>query len=175
MSMTNPASVSSDGTRRVVWVEGGVADPENVQSTDLASGLDLSLYLVHGVDGFNAQRSQDSIPDNRHGSSQSFARPGRKNPTLSIRYLFNDDVPGDNEAKLELTEGASGAFVYLYQVPEDYDPATDGDYSGFSYEYWPVTLGEQAPMPEEANQLDRINQTAFIAGKVLSGVVDSGS
>lgn len=175
MSMTIPASVSSDGTRRTVWIEGGAADPANVSTGELAGGLDLSFYLTHGADGFNSQRSQAAISDNRQGSSQDFQKPGRKSPTLSIRYTFNDDVPADNEAKLELTAGKSGAFVHLFQVPEDYDAATDGDYAGFTYEYWPVQLGEQAPMPEEANMIDRINQSVFVNGPVVEGVVVSGS
>src|SRR5690606_35294208 len=119
--------------------------------------LDLSLYLVHGADGFNGAVPQDSIPDNRQGSSQSRTRPGRKNPTLSIRYVFNDAEATENEAKLELTEGVSGAFVQVFQVPEDYDPEADGDYDGFSYRYWPRTLGAQDELPEEVNAVDRIN------------------
>lgn len=177
MVMTNPASVSSDGTRRVVWIPGGAADPENVSSDELSSGssLDVSLYLVHGADGFNGQVPQDTIPDNRQGTSQSRTRPGRKNPTLSVRYVFNDDTPADNEAKLELLEGTAGAFVQIFQVPEDYDPATDGDYAGFSYRYWPGALGAQDELPEEVNAVDRINQGVFITGPVVRGVVDSGS
>lgn len=171
MSMTIPASVSSDGTRRTVWIENGAADPENVTTGELAGGLDLSFYLVHGADGFNTQRSQAAISDNRQGSSQDFQKPGRKSPTLAIRYIFNDDVPADNEAKLELTEGTSGAFVHIMQVPEDHE----GSYVGFSYEYWPVQLGEQFPMPEEANALDRINQSTFVTGAVVAGVVVAGS
>jgi len=172
MALPVPASVSSDGTRRTVWLAGGATDPAEVTSAELGLGLDLSFYLVHGADGFNAARSQASIPDNRQGSSQDFTKPGRKSPTLSIRYVFNDDDPTENEAKLELVEGTEGAFVHLFQVPEDYDPTTDGDYAGFSYEYWPVTLGEQAPLPEESNAVDRINQTTYVSGPIVPGVVD---
>lgn len=175
MVMPVPASVSSDGTRRTVWLVGGATDPANVTTAELAAGLDLSFYLVHGADGFNAGRSQAQIPDNRQGSSQDFQKPGRKSPTLSVRYTFNDDEPLENEAKLELLEGTVGAFVHLFQVPEDYDPATDGDYAGFAYEYWPSQLGEQAPLPEEVNAVDRINQSVSVTGKVVSGVVGAGS
>lgn len=175
MVMTVPASVSSDGTRRIVWLEGGAADPENVTAGELAGGLDLSLYLVHGADGFNGTIAQDSIPDNRQGSSQSFTQPGRTNPSLSVRYTFNDDEPTDNEAKLELTEGLSGAFVQIFQVPEVYDPADDGDYAGFTYRYWPVRLGIQDEMPEEVNTVDRINQGTFVTGTVVRGTVQVGS
>lgn len=176
MTMTNPASVSSDGTRRIVWLEGGATDPSNVQPEDLAGGLDVSLYLVHGADGFNGQIPQDPIPDNRQGTSQSRTRGGRKNPTLSVRYVFNDGDDAENEAKLELLEGTAGAFVQIFQVPEDYDPATDGDYDGFSYRYWPVTLGAQDELPEEINAVDRINQPCFVTGSVVRGIVGgSGS
>jgi len=175
MAISVPASVSSDGTRRTIWIENGAPDPESVTIGDIAGGDDLSMYFTHGADGFNAAKSQAAISDNRQASSQDFQKPGRKSPTLSIRYVFNDDEPTDNAAKLELTEGKSGAFVHLFQVPEDYDPDTDGGYAGFSYEYWPVQLGEQAPMPEEANAVDRINQAVFVNGAVVSGVVVSGS
>lgn len=177
MSLHVPASVSSDGTRRVVWIPGGALDPENVTPEELSAptSLDVSMYLVHGADGFNGTVPQDTIQDPRQGSSQLFTKPGRKNPTLSIRYVFNDAEPTDNEAKLELVEGASGAFVQLFQVPEDYDPETDGDYAGFTYRYWPVQLGEQDVMPEEANLPDRINQGTFISGPVRYGTVVGGS
>lgn len=177
MSMTNPASVSSDGTRRIVWlpVADAPADPTAISTIELADGLDVSLYLVHGADGFNGTVPQDPIPDNRQGTSQSFTRPGRKNPTLSIRYVFNDAVPAENEAKLQLVEGAKGAFVQLFQVAEDYDADTDGGYDGFSYRYWPVQLGAQDELPEEVNAVDRINQGTFITGQVVRGVVGGGS
>lgn len=177
MEMTNPASVSSDGTRRVVWIPGGALVPAAVTPEELSAptSLDVSLYLVHGADGFNGTVPQDSIPDNRQGTSQSQALPGRKNPSLSVRYVFNDAEPTDNEAKLELTEGAAGAFVQLFQVPEDYDPDTDGDYAGFSYRYWPVKLGAQDVVPEEVNAVDRINQGTFITGPVVYGEVVGGS
>lgn len=171
VTMTNPTSVSSDGTRRVLWIEGGANDPANLTTEDFASALDVSLYLVHGQDGFNGQRPQDAVTDNRQGSSESRTRPGRKNPSLSIRYVWNAADPADDEARLALTEGASGGFVQLFQVPEDYDPATDGAYDGFPYTYWPVTLGVQERMPEEVNAVDRINQGCFITGPVVDGVV----
>lgn len=175
MTMTNPSSVSSDGTRRIVWVPDGVDDPENVTTGELASGLDLSLYLVHGVDGFNGVVNQDQIPDNRQGTSQNFTKPGRKNATLSIRYVVNDDEPSENEAWLELEEGEKGAFVQIFQVPEDYDPDTDGGYAGFVCRTWPAELGIQDRMPEEQNQVDRVNQAVSITGQVVYGTVISGS
>ena len=175
MPMTNPASVSSDGTRRIVWLDGGAADPTAVTTGELTFGFDASLYLVHGADGFNGTIPQDAVPDNRQGSSQSRQLPGRKNPTLSIRYVFNDAVPTENEAKLELVEGTAGAFVQLLQVPEEYDADVDGSYATFTYRYWPVRLGSQDEMPEEINQVDRINQGTFITGTVVRGTIVVGS
>lgn len=175
MVMTNPASVSSDGTRRVVWVPGGVADPEAPTVGELASGLDVSLYLVHGADGFNGAVAQDQIPDNRQGSSFNRTLPGRKNATLSIRYVINDDEPTDNEAWLELTENEVGDFVQLFQVPEDYESDTDGGYADFVSRTWPSKLGYQDRMPEEANQVDRCNQAVSVTGPVVYGTVVAGS
>lgn len=177
MAMTNPASVSSDGTRRVVWLDDEDAPIDDAQITvdELAAGLDVSLYLVHGADGFNGQVPQDAVEDNRQGTSQSRSLPGRKNPSLSVRYVFNDAEPADNEAKLTLTEGKRGRFVQLFQVAEDYDADLDGGYEGFSYRVWPVQLGVQDELPEEVNQVDRINQGTFITGRITRGVVASGS
>ncbi len=171
MSITDPASVSSDGTRRVVWVPDGVADKENPQVAELASGLDVSLYLVHGADGFNGVVAQDQIPDNRQGSGFNRTKPGRKNATLSVRYVINEDEPTDNEAWLELVEGTKGDFVQIFQVPEDYDPDTDGGYDGFVSRVWPSELGVQDRMPEEANAVDRCNQPVSVTGPVVYGVV----
>lgn len=177
MVMTNPASVSSDGTRRIVWLAEAdlPADPTAIADVELDRGLDVSLYLVHGADGFNGTIPQDSVPDNRQGTSQSRSKPGRKNPALSIRYVFNDETPSENEAKLELVEGAKGAFVQLFQVPEDYDASTDGGYADFTYRYWPVQLGAQDELPEEVNAVDRINQGTFVTGQIVRGTVVAGS
>lgn len=171
MALTVPASVSSDGTRRTVWLTTKPTDLTAITAAELTAGLDLSFYLVHGSDGFNFAKSQAAIDDNRQGSSQNFQRPGRKSPTLSIRYTFNEETPAENEAALELAEGLTGWFVHLYQVPEDYDPETDGGYAGFTYEVIPATLGEQARMVEEQNAVDRINQAVTISGRIVAGKV----
>src|SRR5690606_40144187 len=167
----------SDGTRRQLWWDKDElpTDPDHLTAENCAAATDLSFYLVSGADGFNLSRPQDQIADSRQGSSQNFSRPGRENPTLSIRYSFNDEEPNENEAKLTLTRDAEGAFAEIYQVPEDYDPDTDGDYSGFSYVYIPSRLGIQEVMRQEANQIDRINQPVSITGRIVEGVIDGGS
>lgn len=177
MVLSVPAAVSSDGTRRQLWwdAEDLPSDPENLTTADVAAAVDLSFYLVSGADGFNLSRPQDQISDSRQGSSQNFQIPGRENPTLSIRYTFNDEEPGDNVAKLTLVRDAVGAFAEIYQVPEDYDPDTDGDYEGFTYVYVPSRLGIPEVMRQEANALDRINQPVSITGKIVGGTIVAGS
>jgi len=175
MSMTIPASVSSDGTRRTVWIPDGADDPENVTAAEIEAGTDLSYYLVDNSDGFNLDIPQDSIPDNRQGTSQNLSLPGRKNPSLTIQYGFNESSADDNAAKTALTEGTRGAFVHLLQVPEDYDPTTDGYYATYTYRYVPAKLGVQNIVPTATNAKDRISQGVFIDGAIVDGTVASSS
>lgn len=170
MAVDLPASVSVEGTRRVVFIEGGVADIDNITITEVDSGDNVSCYITGS--GWQPSRDQQVIADPRLCSSQDFERPGRKSASLTLQYTYNLGTPADDEARLALVEGASGVLVNVLQKPEDDEDIEVGDW----YEAWPVSLGEQQPLPPEANSVDRINQRAFVTGPVsaISQIV-SGS
>jgi hypothetical protein len=167
MSMVLPASVPVEGTRRVVFIEGGVADLEAITLGEINSGENVSCYLT-GT-GWQPTRDQQVISDTRLCTTQDLQRPGRKSAGLTIQYTYNVNEPTDDEARLALTEGSEGVLVNIVQKPEDEDSIEVGDW----YEAWPVVLGQQQVMPSEANAIDRIQQVAFVTGQVspLSQVV----
>lgn len=160
MSLTLPASVSVEGTRRLVFIPGGVADVEAITLPEVESGDNVSCYVTGN--GWQPSGDQAVIQDPRLCSSQDFERPGRKTKSLTIQYTYNLGTPSDDEARLALVEGTEGVFVNVLQKPEDEDDIEVGDW----YEAWPGTLGEQMPMPPETNAIDRITQRVFVTGTV---------
>ncbi len=160
MSMVLPASVPVEGTRRYVWIEGGPADINAITLTEINAGDDVSCYITG--DGWQPTGDQAFITDSRACTTQDIQRFGRKTKGLAIRYVYNLNDPTDDEARLALTEGASGVLVSILQKPEEEDEYEVGDW----YQAWPATLGEQTVMPAETNAVDRINQQVAVTGKV---------
>jgi hypothetical protein len=170
MSMVLPASVPVEGTRRVVFIEGGVSDVTEITLAEVESGDNISCYVTGS--GWQPTGDQAVITDSRLCTTQDLQRGGRKTKGLTLQYTYNLGTPEDDEARLALTEGASGVIVNVLQKPEDEDDIEVGDW----YEAWPVTLGEQNPMPPETNAIDRISQVAFVTGEVYRfGQIVSGS
>lgn len=160
MSLVLPASVPVEGTRRVVFIPGGVDDLNEITLGELTSGTDVSCYLTG--DGWQPTGEQAFITDARLCTTQDIQRFGRKTKGLTIRYVYNLNSPEDDEARLALEEGTDGVLVNILQKPEDDEDFEVGDW----YQAWPATLGEQLPMPPETNAVDRINQQIAITGKV---------
>jgi hypothetical protein len=170
VTLVLPASVPVEGTRRVVFIEGGVADIEEITIGEIESGEDVSCYVT--ASGWQPSGDQAVITDARLCSTQDLQRGGRKTKGLSLQYTYNLADPTDDEARLALTEGASGVIVNVVQKSEDEDVVEIGDW----YEAWPVTLGEQMLMPPETNAIDRLSQIAFVTGDVFRfGQVVAGS
>lgn len=162
MSMVLPASVPVEGTRRVVWIPGGVADINAITIGEVASGTDVSCYITGA--GWQPTGDQAVIPDPRLCTSQDLERAGRKTKSLTIQYVYNLNEPTDDEARIDLVEGTAGVLVNVLQKPEDEDEIAIGDW----YQGWPVSLGEQMPMPPETNAVDRLSQKCFVTGAVSS-------
>jgi hypothetical protein len=158
--MVLPASVPVEGTRRVVFIPGDVADITSITLGEVASGVDVSCYLTG--DGWQPSGEQAFITDARLCTTQDIQRFGRKTKGLAIRYVYNLNSPEDDEARLGLEEGTDGILVNVLQKDEDEDDFEAGDW----YQAWPVTLGEQTPMPPETNAVDRINQQVAVTGRV---------
>lgn len=158
--MVLPASVPVDGTRRVIFVP-TVANPTAVTIAEANAGTPIAGYLTG--DGWIPGGDQATISDTRLLSSQDFEQPGRKTKTLGIRYTFNLATVTDDVARITLAEGTTGFLLNVLQKPEeDGETITAADW----YEAWPVKVGEQMVMPSEANSVDRIDQKAFVTGRV---------
>ena len=163
MAITLPAAVPSQGTRRVVFIEGPVADLDAITVAQVTAGANISCYLTRSG-GWNATGDQATITDSRYCSAQDFEIPGSKTRTLSLQYTINLGEPDDDEARLALGEGTEGVLVHLMQVDEDAETFSADDF----YEAVPVRMGEPMLVPVEDNSVDRVNQKAFIRGPWVS-------
>lgn len=160
MVLRLPAAVPSMGTRRVVFIQGTVANIEAITVTEIAAGENVSCYLTR-QNGWAPTNDQAVINDSRYCSAQDFELPGTKTRTLAVQYTFNLNEPTDDEARLALVEGVEGIMVHLMQVDEDAETFTLGDF----YEAVPVRMGDQSIVAVEDNAVDRIQQKAFIRGE----------
>lgn len=154
MSQTIPKAVKTAGTRRVLFVPGGVADKSAITTTEAAAGENVSCYLTQ----FNQTADQAAIQDRRYCSSQVFEIPGEKTKSLQVSYTFNLGEPTDDEARLALTEGTRGTLIRFLQKDEDDDTFSADDW----YDAVDVECGEQIVIDGEENALDRIQQKMFI-------------
>lgn len=154
-----PASMPSDGTLRVTFVE-TIASPTGAPTiAELNGGVDLSCYLT--ADGWNPATEEAVVTDSRLCSKQDFEQPGRVTESLDIRYVFNTVVLED-EARQTLVRGTQGFLCTRWglDVDDAYTATTQ------EVDVYPITAGVQKKMPPEANSVHRIDQKAFITAEV---------
>ncbi len=154
MSQTIPKGVKTAGTRRGIFVPGGVADLNAITVAEALSGDNVSCYLKT----VNQTADQASIQDRRWCSSQVFEIPGEKTKSLQIEYTFNLGEPGEDVARLALTEGTRGTFIRFLQKDEASTTFAEGDW----YDAVNVECGEQNVIEGDTNEVDRISQKLFI-------------
>lgn len=159
MSFDLPASVPSDGTRRVYFIP-TAANLDAIKLSELNAGAFIGCYVT--TTGWQPGQEQATISDGRLCTSQDFEQPGRKTKSLALQYTFNLAEAEEDEARLALEEGTRGILVNVLQIDEEAEAPEVGDW----YEAWPVRCGEQIVMASEANAVDRIQQKQFIRGKV---------
>lgn len=157
MSMTIPKSVKTAGTRRAIFVQGGVADKAAITKTEVTAAKNISCYLAR-QGGFEQGGEQQTITDDRWCSSQSFEIPGTKQKTLQVSYVFNLNEPTDDEARLALKEGTKGTIIRFFQKDEDDETFDIGDW----YDAVDVECGEQVVVEGEDNAVDKIRQKLFV-------------
>lgn len=154
MSQTIPKGIKTAGTRRVLFVQGGVADKNAIAPLEAAAAKNVSCYLTQ----FNQTADQAAIQDRRYCSSQVFEIPGEKTKSLQVSYTFNLDSLADDAARIALTEGTRGTLIRFLQKDEDDTTFDAGDW----YDAVDVECGEQIVIDGEENALDRIQQKMFI-------------
>lgn len=154
--MTQPASVTFDGTDLLLWVPSldSIEFPGLSELTDPTT-LDLSCYMTDT--GWAPALTEAGITDNRLCSSTDFSGPGRKSYEFPLMYVFNPENPAEDEARLTLTENSLGFFVERPGVPFD-QPVTAGDL----VRCYAVKLGRQHEAGRTANQPWVIQQQAYL-------------
>lgn len=159
MTRPIPAGVPSQGTRRVVFIEGPVADIDAITVAEVTAGVDLSCYLLR-QNGLTESLTQNKINDGRYCSAQDFQQFGTKSKEMSLGYTFNLKEPTDDVARLALPEGTRGTLVTIFQVDEDSETYAADDW----YKATPVQAGEQHIPSVEDNAMDRIEQQLAVTG-----------
>lgn len=154
MSQTIPKGIKTAGTRRALFVQGGVADKAAITKAEALAAKNVSCYLKT----FNQTAEQAVIQDRRYCSSQVFEIPGEKTKSLQVEYVFNLETPTEDVARLTLTEGTRGTLIRFLQKDEDDDAFDTGDW----YDAVDVECGEQIVVEGDENQVDRISQKLFI-------------
>ena len=157
MVQTIPRGVKTAGTRRVIFVEGGVANKAAITLAEATAAKNVGCYLSR-QGGFEQGGEQQTVQDDRYCSSQSFEIPGTKQKTLQVQYTFNLDEPAEDEARLTLKEGTKGTIIRFFQKDEDDDSFAVGDW----YDAVDVECGEQVPVDGEDNAVDKIRQKLFV-------------
>jgi hypothetical protein len=165
MTMPIPASVSTNGTVRAVFVPSLADQAEPVLGEISAvTALDFSCYATG--DGINAETSENNVEDPRLCSKAVYEAPGDRTDTLEITYVFNPEVPAENEAQLELVEGRKGFVLLRWAVDAEKPWAADD-----IVDVYPTTLGAQRKNNPTRNGIHRITQKCFVTGKVQKDVV----
>lgn len=159
MTLIQPSAVPSLGTRRVVFIEGTVADIKAITAAEVNGGTEISCYLTR--QGLAVTLDEQVIQDGRYCSPQTLQLPGTENLDVTLQYTFNLNTPTDDVARLTLEKGVTGVLVELLQIDEDQEDYASGDW------YWavPIQAGRQIPVAVEENAVDRISQKAFIRGR----------
>lgn len=156
--MTQPASVTSDGMVKTVWVpSGGIASAAAPTVAELTAGTvkDFSGYFTDT--GWAPTPTEDTVTSPRLNSTQTYNAPGRSAATIELIYVTNPEVPADDVAALTLTNRATGYLVERRGLA-DSTAFTVGDL----VTVYPVTLGIQKEGTPTANTDLTIAQTAYV-------------
>lgn len=152
--MTEPASVVSDGMVRVVWVA-SLALVDNPDVSELEDGFDVTCYLTD--QGWAPALSEDTVTDPRLCSRQTFTRPGRNQTTIPLVYVYNPELPDQDEARSTFVDRATGYFVARWGVDFEQDWAL-----GDLVDVYPVQLGVPNKQAATANTPLTIMQTGYV-------------
>lgn len=162
--MADIPSTPADGAVKVVWVP-TIANPDapTVAEVTAVSAVDLSCYLTS--DGWTTGSDEQTVSDDRLCDTQNYERPGSSSRTLSLKYVENPGSTTDNKAYTTLTPRTTGFFV-VRRGPIYSTALAAGD----KVQVWPVQMGIYDWQPPERNSVLRVQQKAFVTGKVRDGV-----
>jgi hypothetical protein len=156
MPTIEPASVISDGMVLILAVP-TIMDPDfpTVNELTAPSVTDLSCYLTDN--GWDPQVTEETSTDPRLCSRQTFTRPGRNQTTLPLIYVYNIELPEEDEARLALPDRTILWIAARWGV--DFEtPVAAGDV----FDLYPVQVGVQTKQKATANTPLTIMQTAYV-------------
>ena len=147
-----PLSVNSDDNLRITFTASG-DDPRSAAA--LAAGDDLTYSLI----SFDLGETQATVNDPRLTLAQNLKRPGKKDFTCVVKYVFGDagDVAADT-----LAEGTVGHLTLRYSIPNStaWTAAQIADVVYFK-------AGAQRKDAPVENGVQTITQELFVTAVVL--------
>lgn len=162
-----PVSVSGNGTMRIAFVPGGVANKEAPKLTELnaLTTLDYTCYAA-GESGLTTNSSEEGIDDPRLCSKRTYQQPGEVTEELGLVYVFNPKSAADDKARLAFTPGVLGDLVIRWAV--DYEQVwTIGD----EVDVYPVRMGQQNKQTPARNSVHKISQKPYVVGEKRGDVL----
>lgn len=165
--VAEPISVSGNGTMRVAFIPGGLANRAVPKLTELTDPdtLDFTCYAA-GENGFTTNTTENTIDDPRLCSKRTYQQPGDSTDEVGLVYVFNPKSPTNDKARLALTRGIIGDWVVRWAV--DYEiPWAVGD----EVDVYPTKLGKQNKQTVARNAVHRIAQKPFVIGEVQEDVL----
>jgi hypothetical protein len=146
-----PLSVNSDGNLRIT--RSGIAD-NPLSTAILAAGDDLTYSLI----SLDLGETQDTVNDPRLSLAQRLKKPGIKDFTLVVSYIFGD--AGDVAASV-LTEGSKGHLTMRYSIANSTVWAAAQIADTLTY-----TAGSQRKAPPTENGVQMMTQELFVSDVV---------
>lgn len=128
--------------------------------SDWDSATDVSCYLA--MDGFAYSTEQATITFDALCADQTFAKPGRKTPSLSLSGIDNTNTEYEaeyNELAETMTEGADRVVLARYGMAFDAPAAADQ-----KVHVIPITVGMKALATPETNSAIRATWSTFVSG-----------
>lgn len=165
--MADILSTQADGMV-AVRVATSIADTSAPTVAEWSGATDISMYLTS--DGLTPSLSEQTISDERLGTTATYEQPGRFQRSLDLIYIDNTNTANPNAAKTALAPLAQRYLLIRRGVAKDTAGAAAQLVS-----VWPGKPGQYSQLPPEANSVLKIAQKFFVNGAVTVDVALTGS
>lgn len=153
MAVVTPDGVQAEGNVKVIFVEGGCANPAAPTVAELTSGIDLSGYIKGGA--FTPTAEQATGDDRRLASRETYQVLGRVTRGFDdVQYVYDpqNTNPATNQAYNSLSEGTVGDIVVRWGLDADTDIA-----AAQRVDVTPIECGAQRKIgPAENDEFARL-------------------
>lgn len=165
--MADILSTQADGMV-AVRVATSIADTAAPTVAEWTGATDISMYLTS--DGLTPSLSEQTVSDERLGTTATYEQPGRYQRSLDLIYIDNTNTANDNDAKTALVPLAQRYLLIRRGIAKDTAGAAAQLVS-----VWPGKPGQYSQLPPEANSVLKIAQKFFVNGAVTVDVALTGS